>query len=350
MVREWWLAQMAKGQQEVIPPPVPGTPEYYYNLRAKRDLLPIEKKLGMVRDPDYEYKYTCDNKTPLKYSIALYSFIIILLYLFCINITIPEPDKPIVLEMSFGKPKSEIIETIEIEDLGIKSKVVSEQVGSPDENIEIEPEPQMVEAEPEVETDNFEDYWASIQPEEVQQEPEEIDRGSEQAVETIQTMISSIGQAVSSNYNAAAVAQARYGSGDSMEVRLARAGAQTGKIQVSLFWNTCDDIDLHVVYAPGNGYSDLINWQNRYSRLSGGVLDVDMNAQGPHNYKCVENVFWPNNVPRGFFIVKAHFYKSFSNNRRVPVMVRIKIDDTIEVYNAYVVLGQSPIIIQRFRY
>ena len=73
------------------------TPEYYYNLRAKRDLLPIEKKLGMVRDPDYEYKYTCDNKTPLKYSIALYSFIIILLYLFCINITIPEPDKPIVL-------------------------------------------------------------------------------------------------------------------------------------------------------------------------------------------------------------------------------------------------------------
>lgn len=346
MVREWWLAQMAKGQQEVIPPPVPGTPEYYYNLRATRDLLPIEKKLGMVRDPDYEYKYTCDNKTPLKYSIALYSFIIILLYLFCINVTIPEPDKPIVLEMSFGKPKSEIIETIEIEDLGIESEVVSEEVGSTDEVADVEPEP---ETEAEIETDSFEEYWASIQPEEVQQEPEEIGRGPEQAVETIQTMIGSIGQAISSNNNAAA-AQARYGSGDSMEVRLARAGAQTGKIQVSLFWNTCDDIDLHVVYAPGNGYSDLINWKNRYSQLSGGVLDVDMNAQGPHNYKCVENVFWPNNVPKGFFIVKAHFYKSFSNNRRIPIMIRIKVDNRVEVYNAYVVLGQSPIIIHRFRY
>jgi hypothetical protein len=31
-------------------------------------------------------------------------------------------------------------------------------------------------------------------------------------------------------------------------------------------------------------------------------------------------------------------------------MVRIKIDDKIEVFNSAVVLGQSPIIIYRFRY
>ena len=336
---------MAKGQQKVIiVPPVPGTKGYYL---SKKNL-------------HVEYKYTQDDISPFKYSIPLYVCMILVLSLMCTTITMPEPDKPIVLEMSFGKPKSEIIETIEIEDLGIESEVVSEEVGSTDKVADVEPEPQKVvkeepeklePKEPEIqEPSAFEKYWASIQPEEVQQEPEEIGRGPEQAVETIQTMTGSIGQAISSNNNAAAAAQARYGSGDSMEVRLARAGAQTGKIQVSLFWNTCDDIDLHVVYAPGNGYSNLINWKNRYSQLSGGVLDVDMNAQGPHNYKCVENVFWPNNVPRGFFIVKAHFYKSFSNNRRIPIMVRIKIDDKIEVFNSAVVLGQSPVIIQRFRY
>ena len=336
---------MAKGQQKVIiVPPVPGTKAYYL---GKKNL-------------HVEYKYTQDDKSPFKYSIPLYICMILVLSLICTTITMPEPDKPIVLEMSFGKPKSEIIETIEIEDLGIESEVVSEEVGSTDEVADVEPEPQKVvkeepeklePKEPEIqEPSAFEKYWASIQPEEVQQEPEEVGRGPEQAVETIQTMTSSIGQAVSSNHNAAAAAQARYGSGDSMEVRLARAGAQTGKIQVSLFWNTCDDIDLHVVYAPGNGYSDIINWRNRYGKLSGGILDVDMNAQGPHNYKCVENVFWPNNIPKGFFIVKAHFYKSFSNNRRIPIMIRIKIDNRVEVYNAYVVLGQSPIIIHRFKY
>jgi len=335
---------MAKGQQKVIIiPPVPGTKEYFL---SKKNL-------------HVEYKYTQDDISPFKYSIPLYGFMVLVLSLICTTITVPEPEKPIILELSFGKPKSEIIETIEVEDLGIESEVISEEVGSTDDVADVEPEPQKIveqepkesEPEPPKEPSNFEKYWASIQPEEIQQKPEEIGRGPEQqAVETIQTMTSSIGQAVSSNHNAAAAAQAKYGSGDSMEVRLARAGAQTGKIQVSLFWNTCDDIDLHVVYAPGNGYSDVINWQNRYGKLSGGILDVDMNAQGPHNYKCVENVFWPNNVPRGFFIVKAHFYKSFSNNRRVPIMVRIKIDGKIEVFNSAVILGQSPIIIQRFRY
>ena len=333
---------MAKGQQKiVIPPPVPGTPEYYYNLRAKRDLLPMEKRLGMVRDPNYKYEYTCDNKTPLGHSIALYSLIILIVYFSCTNISIPKPDRPIVLQMSFGNPESELTDTIEVENLGIQSEVVSEDVGSTDQIVEIEPE-----LEAELEADSFEEYWASIQPEESNQETEQQSNTIAEATEFVSTMTNSIGQATSSNHAAAG----RYGSGDSMEMRLAKAGAQTGKIQVSLFWNTGDDIDLHVSYAPGNGYSDTINFQNRYSKLSGGILDVDMYANGPKNYKCVENVFWPNNVPRGFFMVQAHFYKSFTGNQRVPIMVRIKVGDDIEVFNGFVFLGQSPILIHRFRY
>ena len=337
------MAERQQKQKIVIPPPVPGTSEYYYNLRAKRDLLPMEKRLGMVRDPDYKYEYTCDNKTPLGYSLALYSFIILILYFSCTNISIPEPDRPIVLQMSFGDPESELIETIEVENLGMQSEVVSEDVGSTDQIVEIEPEP---EPEPEVESDTFEEYWASIQPEESNEQTEEPSDSTADATKFVSTMTNSIGQATSSNRAAAS----RYGSGDSMEMRLAKAGAQTGKIQVSLFWNTADDIDLHVSYAPGNGYSDTINFQNRYGKLSGGILDVDMNAQGPHNYKCVENVFWPNSVPRGFFMVSAHFYKSHTGNRNVPIIIRVKIDNDIQVYNGIVYLGQQPVQITRFRY
>jgi len=105
-----------------------------------------------------------------------------------------------------------------------------------------------------------------------------------------------------------------------------------------------------VSYAPGNGYSDNIIFKYSVGKLSGGILDVDMNAQGPHNYKCVENVFWPNSVPRGFFMVSAHFYKSHTGNRNVPIIIRVKIDNDIQVYNGIVYLGQQPVQITRFRY
>lgn len=343
---------MAKGQQKVVT-----TKEYYAYLRSKRDLLPIEKKLGMVRDPDYKYEYTCDNKKPLIYGVCLYSCIILLLSLVCTTITIPEQDKPIVLEMSFGKPESEIINTIEIEDLGIQSEVVSEQVGSTEEITDVEPETQeIVEKKPEEkpqesESSSYEEYLASIQPEPIKEETTEGSGQTPTVSEFIGSMTNVLGSAISTNSNQAAAAQARHGSGDSMEIRLARAGAQTGKIQVSLFWNTYDDIDLHLFYSPNNGrLGDHINFQNRFGRLSRGVLDVDMNAQGPRNFKCVENIFWPDTVPHGDFIVKVHFYKSNTNNRQVPVTIRIKIDDQVRVFNGVVILGQSPVIITRFAY
>lgn len=346
---------MAERQQKVVK-----TKEYYAYLRSKRDLLPIEKRLGMVRDPDYKYEYTCDNTKPLIYSVCLYSCIILLLSLVCTTITIPEKDKPLVIEMSFGKPKSEIIDTIEVEDLGIKSKLVSEEIGSTDELNNIEPEPEtIVEKTPEEkpqepETSSYEEYLSSIQPEPIEEQVEEITQGPTQASnasEFISSMTNSLGSAISMNNNQAAAAQGRYGSGDSMEVRLARAGAQTGKIQVSLFWDTYDDIDLHLFYSPNSGrLGDHISFHNRFGRMSGGILDVDMNAQGPRNFKCVENIFWPNNVPHGEFIVKAHFYRSHTNNRQVPIMIRIKIDDQVKVFNGKVILGQYPIMITRFAY
>jgi hypothetical protein len=84
--------------------------------------------------------------------------------------------------------------------------------------------------------------------------------------------------------------------------RLASSGAKTGDIQVSLMWDSHDDIDLHVTHRFGS-HMDTIFWRNRMSR-TGGLLDVDMNAQSPLQPHAIENIFWPfGNAPRGEFVV-----------------------------------------------
>jgi hypothetical protein len=134
--------------------------------------------------------------------------------------------------------------------------------------------------------------------------------------------------------------------------RLAAAGAKTGDVQISIAWGTRDDIDLHVAYSPGNGSVDKINWMNRIGIVSSGMLDIDMNANSSMlNSSPVENVFWPpGSSPNGFFIVYIHFFRSWTNNTRIPVIVRVKIRDNITEYNTQAVLGSSPIEITRFKF
>jgi hypothetical protein len=134
--------------------------------------------------------------------------------------------------------------------------------------------------------------------------------------------------------------------------RLAAAGAKTGDVQISIAWGTRDDIDLHVAYTPGNGSVDKINWTNRIGIVSSGMLDIDMNANSAMlNATPVENVFWPpGSSPNGFFIVYIHFFRSWTNNTRIPVVVRVKIRDNITEYNAQAILGSSPIEVTRFKF
>ena len=110
-------------------------------------------------------------------------------------------------------------------------------------------------------------------------------------------------------------------SRDALRARLEAHGAQTGDIQISLAWNTVDDVDLHVTAPCGQ--------ELYYSHKSGcgGTLDVDMNV-GADNAKpeAVENVFWPASAaPTGHYVVKVNLYAQRDNRQEeLPFLVRIR--------------------------
>jgi len=135
-------------------------------------------------------------------------------------------------------------------------------------------------------------------------------------------------------------------AGTSIEKRLATAGAKTGDIQISLAWNTLDDVDLHVEFTPqGKGaLMSEINWQSRRGRY-GGYLDIDMNAGGGQISRTpVENIFWPRgSSPKGSFRVGAQLFAS-RTKRPVKITIRIKIGSDIKTINDVVVLGPTKII------
>lgn len=107
-------------------------------------------------------------------------------------------------------------------------------------------------------------------------------------------------------------------SSNKIKQRLAEYGAKTGDIQISLSWDNFNDIDLCVEYI--GPYSESIWWNNKIG-LSGGVLDIDMNAT-PMSNKAVENIFWQNAKP-GLYVVHAYFYHRWDNQSETEVEARI---------------------------
>lgn len=135
------------------------------------------------------------------------------------------------------------------------------------------------------------------------------------------------------------------------EHRLKAVGAKTGDVQISLAWNTIDDVDLYVDFTPGNGMMDSISYRNRIGRISGGMLDVDMNAGGRRSNTPVENVFWPpGSSPQGMFTVGAHLYASRTRMRTVPIVIRIKRGDDVETIKSSVSMGQGVRVIRKFEH
>ena len=98
--------------------------------------------------------------------------------------------------------------------------------------------------------------------------------------------------------------------------KLSGLGAKRGKITVSLFWNTTDDLDLHLVKATslpakGKWFRDMCCFNNQKTEFA--HLDIDMNVV-PKTNDAVENIYLENFVP-GRYGVYVHFYR---NHTRIP--------------------------------
>ena len=145
------------------------------------------------------------------------------------------------------------------------------------------------------------------------------------------------------------------GAGISGELgqRLKAAGARSGDVQVSIAWNTIDDIDVHVVVEPLRPTRatprSFINWTNRLG-VCGGWLDVDANMHPLQlTDKPVENIFWgTGRAPFGRYTVAVHYYKSFSGRPRVPVEVAVLVDGREERFHPTVRYGDGLQVVAEF--
>lgn len=278
-------------------------------------------------------------------SLCVHTTILLIASFICF---IPPPTPGIVLSLNFSNSSEDIstekpnILEWTAEDTTELAHDTSSIVSTDTETIEIETaEP----AEKTIEITSIEnieklDLSVAMSPTSVEMTDTNTNTRSRDSATTVDSLISSISGGISTNQ--AMVASLETGSG--IEERLQSYGAKTGDVQISIAWNTTDDIDLHVMFSPGNGLTDNINWTSPIGRLSKGMLDIDMNANGAHVSRTpVENIFWPkNSSPKGHFRVSIHFFRSWSNQNRVPVIVRIQSNGKVQEHKITAILYMSP--------
>ncbi len=95
----------------------------------------------------------------------------------------------------------------------------------------------------------------------------------------------------------------------------------TGPIQITLAWNTIDDLDLYVT-DPGQ---QTVFFNNRVIP-SGGRLDVDANADCVAvTENPVENVFWASTPPSGLYLIEVRLFRRCSQvTAPIPFTVTVR--------------------------
>lgn len=136
-----------------------------------------------------------------------------------------------------------------------------------------------------------------------------------------------------------------HGLGGEIGRRLAKAGAKSGAIQVSLAWNNFNDLDLHVIPPSG----ERISFHQPRSRC-GGHLDVDMNAGGAISREPVENVYWPSQrAPRGGFVVYVHHFDRHDAVDETSFELHLLVDGRRQSFKGVVRSGMPPVRVAEFQ-
>ena len=121
----------------------------------------------------------------------------------------------------------------------------------------------------------------------------------------------------------------------------------TGDVQVTLRWQTVDDLDLWVTDPNGEAI-----FFNHPSSESGGQLDVDANANcvDPVSHP-VENIFWPyQGAPSGHYRVEVMYYAHCRSGEETPVSfhVRVLVDGQVREFDGQVATVGEKVLIFEF--
>lgn len=285
-------------------------------------------------------------------------FHVMLLSAFALTFQMVElPQKPIAIELSFGsseEPIDIITDGIDLLSSEDSSNSLEESLADTDQEALALP---AVLGEPEIQIDppvptpmtasSSEATLSNIEPSDLLTEITETNEDSlpqtitNQNVSAENSSLSEANQAINGiltglnngvNANSLAQTRAGNGAGGGIENRLASYGAKTGDLQISIAWNSLDDVDLHVMFFPGQSINGVenISFGSKYGPKTGGYLDIDMNANGNMSTTPVENIFYPaGNTPSGRYSIFVHLYRSRTGNMSVPVVLRIKNKDKV---------------------
>ena len=121
----------------------------------------------------------------------------------------------------------------------------------------------------------------------------------------------------------------------------------TGPIQVTLSWNTIDDLDLYVTDPT----QQTVFFNNRIVP-SGGRLDVDANADCVAvTQNAVENVFWASTPPSGTYLIEVILSQRCSQSTSTdPIPFTVTVRKSGNVAQTFSGLATSPGLAGRFTF
>ena len=118
----------------------------------------------------------------------------------------------------------------------------------------------------------------------------------------------------------------------------------TGDVQILLSWNNYNDLDL-ICTDPNN---EKI-WYSHKNAVSGGQLEIDMNASYPDSKTPIENIYWPSGrAPKGTYHIVLSYYKQHIDINETPYKIKVKYGNKTEEFTGKIKREAKSIPIFKF--